>query len=90
MLDTPTITPTARRRLARAARLGTDLLDAFTLGQTGRALEQRFIASAPADIEATPRGHTARCWGIQTPPCRSATAAVLTWARMASGPGGAA
>lgn len=77
--------PAVRRRHDRAAAFATRILDRFAAGITGTNLSQSFLLDGPADLNHCAEGHTARCYGIETPPQRSATAAVLTWANMARG-----
>ena len=74
------------RRLRRAADLGARLLAAFAAGNTGAALA-RLLNGEPHDliIRLDGRDWRLRLYGIETPPCRSETAAIITWARMATG-----
>ncbi len=74
------------RRMRRAYDLGARLLAAFGNGFTGDTL-LRHIRGAPFDLasDGGGRGWRLRLYGIETPPCRSETAAIITWARMATG-----
>lgn len=72
------------RRLLRARALGEELLLAFAAGRTGPALAS-ILRGQPMDLDETEAGFSLRLYGFQTGRHRTATSAIIAWARLATG-----
>lgn len=76
------MTPAATRRMHRAATLAEATLTHLSRGHGGQNLQHFLIDRGPAVIWRDEQGHHCRCYGLQSPPANSATAAIATWAHM--------
>ena len=74
------MTPAATRRMARARILAQSTLNLFNRGQRGRKLEHHITGHGPADVWQDAEGHHCRCYGLQSAPSSSRTAAITAWA----------